>query len=84
MYTAKFDAFLFDQISLIKFQKNRTCSIFTITLYHRCSTGFQIRLCSQLYFPIEKEVNRNINSLRTFYAKGTKKNSDIKKRSYFG
>ena len=26
MYTAKFDAFLFDQISLIKFWKNRTCS----------------------------------------------------------
>ena len=27
MYTAKFDAFLFDQSSLIKFRKNRTCSI---------------------------------------------------------
>ena len=35
-YTAKFDTFLFDQISLIKFQKNRTCSIssnFTSLLY---------------------------------------------------
>ena len=27
MYTAKFDAFLFDQISFIKFRKNRTCCI---------------------------------------------------------
>ena len=29
------------------------------------STGFQIRLCSQLYFPIEKEVNRNFQTAKS-------------------
>ena len=39
-----------------------------------------MRLCSQLYFPIEKEAKGKINSLQTFYSQELKKFSDSKKR----
>ena len=54
-------------------------------LHDRCSTGFYIRLCSQLYFPSEKEVNGKINSLRTFYTLTNSKNfSDSQKKVELG
>ena len=73
-----------DSISLISkefhsletyLETNRTITFFAKTLHHRCS----IRLCSQLYFPSEKEVNGKINSLRTLYSNELKKFSDSQK-----
>ena len=58
---------------------------FAKMLHHRCSTGFYIRLCSQLYFPSEKELNEKINSLRTFYTlTNSKKFSDSQKKVELG
>ena len=56
-------------------------TFFPKMLHHRCSTGFYIRPCSQLYFPSEKEANGKINSLRTFYTlTNSKKFSDSQKK----
>ena len=38
-----------------------------------------MRLCSQLYFPLEKEVNGKINSLQAYYCNELKKSSEYKK-----
>ena len=47
MYTAKFDTLFFDQINLIKFLKNRTCSISSNYFDEKEPIEIKICLCQE-------------------------------------
>ena len=57
MYTAKFDALFFDQISLIKFWKNRTCSISLNYFHEKEPIKIKIRLCQEKITKIKLQMN---------------------------
>ena len=69
MYTAaKFDAFLFDQISLIKFWQNRTCSISSNYFDEKEPIKIKIPRCEEKIIKIkrtwmnEHEISIHVNN----------------------
>ena len=62
MYTAKFDAFLFDQISLIKFCKNKRCSISSINLIKKSQSKLKSPRVKEKITKIKLQMNENEKS----------------------
>ena len=59
IYTAKFDTFLFDQFSLIKFWKNRTCSISSNQFDEIESIKIKIPKCEEKITKIKVQMNEH-------------------------
>ena len=59
MYTAKLDTFLFDQISLIKFWKNRACSISSNWFDEKGPIKIKIPTCEEKITKIKLQMNEH-------------------------
>ena len=59
IYKAKFDTFLFDQFSLIKFWKNRTCSISSNQFDEIESIKIKIPKCEEKITKIKVQMNEH-------------------------
>ena len=59
MYTAKFDTALFDQISWIKFRKNRTCSISSNSFDEKVPIKIQIPTYEEKVRKIKLQMNEH-------------------------
>ena len=59
MYTATFDTLLFDQISWIKFWKNRTCSILSHKFDEKEPIKVKIPTCEEKITKIKLQMNEH-------------------------
>ena len=59
MYTAKFDTLLFDQISWIKFWKNRACSILSNKFDEKEPIKVKIPTCEEKITKIKLQMNEH-------------------------